>query len=83
MPKLDFEVIVVESSSMDGSRDKVLQLSVHPQLRIVLEDSPKVKGRAIRMGIRSSRGDFYIIHDADLAVACILRAAPENRAPRV
>jgi glycosyltransferase involved in cell wall biosynthesis len=63
---LDKEVVVVESNSSDGSREAVLAYAERPGVKIVLEDRPRGKGRAVRTGFDHATGDFVLIQDADL-----------------
>jgi hypothetical protein len=63
---VEIEVIVVESNSTDGSREEVLKFAEHPRVRIVLEDAPGGKGRAVRKGLTQATGDIVLIQDADL-----------------
>lgn len=63
---LDIEIIVVESNSTDGTRDEVLKYRDHPRVKVVLEDAPRGKGRAVRTGFEHISGDFVVIQDADL-----------------
>jgi hypothetical protein len=62
---IDKEVIIVESNSTDGTRDVVRQYQDHPEVRLILEDRPRGKGRAVRTGLENARGDFILIQDAD------------------
>jgi glycosyltransferase involved in cell wall biosynthesis len=63
---LDIEIVVVESNSTDGTRNEVLKYKDHPRVKVVLEDTPKGKGHAVRTGFKHMTGDFVIIQDADL-----------------
>jgi hypothetical protein len=63
---VEIEVIVVESNSTDGSREEVLRFQDHPRIRVILEDVPKGKGRAVRTGLKHATGDVVLIQDADL-----------------
>ena len=63
---VNIELIVVESSSTDGSREQVLKYRDHPRVKIVLEDAPRGKGHAVRAGLQHVTGDFVMIQDADL-----------------
>lgn len=63
---LEIEVILVESNSSDGSRDLVLQYKNHPRVRLILEQSPKGKGHAVRNGLKAATGDIVLFQDADL-----------------
>jgi len=62
----EFEIIVVESNSTDGSRDIVLGYKEHPRVTLVLEDAPRGKGHAVRSGFARASGDILLIQDADL-----------------
>jgi hypothetical protein len=66
MPRLDIEIIVVESNSTDGTREIALRYGDHPRVRVILEDRPRGKGRAVRTGLAEAKGDFVLIQDADL-----------------
>lgn len=63
---VEIEVVVVESNSTDGSREEVLRFQDHPRMHLVLEDSPRGKGRAVRTGLKHATGDVVLIQDADL-----------------
>ena len=63
---LEIEVILVESNSSDGSRDLALQYKNHPRVRLILEESPKGKGHAVRNGLKAATGDIVLFQDADL-----------------
>jgi len=63
---VDIEICVVESNSRDGTRNDVLTYQNHPRVKILLEDRPSGKGRAVRAGLGMARGDIILIQDADL-----------------
>ena len=63
---VEIDVVIVESNSTDGSREKVLRHSQHPRVRVILEDRPRGKGHAVRAGLEAARGDFILIQDADM-----------------
>ena len=63
---LEIEVILVESNSSDGSRDLVLRYENHPRVRLILEDTPKGKGHAVRNGLKVATGEIVLFQDADL-----------------
>ena len=65
IPGVEIDVVIVESNSTDGSRERVLLLSDHPRVRVILEDRPRGKGHAVRAGLKAARGDFILIQDAD------------------
>jgi SAM-dependent methyltransferase len=62
----DMEIIVVESNSGDGTRERVLSYKGRSRVRVVLEDRARGKGHAVRVGLQRARGDFVVIQDADL-----------------
>lgn len=66
LPRLEIEIIVVESNSTDGTREIALRYFDHPRVRVILEDRPRGKGHAVRTGLAEAKGDFVLIQDADL-----------------
>jgi len=63
---VDIEVIIVESNSTDGSRDLVLRYMNHPRVQVLLEDTARGKGHAVRSGLKLATGDIVLFQDADL-----------------
>jgi hypothetical protein len=66
LPGLRKEIILVESNSTDGSRDVVRSYEGQPEVRIILQPSPRGKGNAVREGLAVATGDIVMIQDADL-----------------
>jgi SAM-dependent methyltransferase len=66
LPNLQFEIVVVESNSTDGTRELALKYQDHPRVKLILEDGPRGKGHAVRTGLASASGDYVLIQDADL-----------------
>lgn len=66
LKEIDIEVIVVESNSKDGTREKVKEYENHPAVKVILQEKPRGKGNAVREGLKHATGDFIIIQDADL-----------------
>jgi glycosyltransferase involved in cell wall biosynthesis len=66
LPGVDIEVILVESHSTDGTRPIVMEFSALPRVRLVLEETPRGKGHAVRSGLAVATGDIVLIQDADL-----------------
>ena len=62
----DLQLIIVESNSTDGSREVVLSYGTLPAVRILLEETPRGKGHAVRAGLAVAAGEIVIIQDADL-----------------
>lgn len=66
LPGFSVELVVVESSSTDGSREVVRRYEAHPRVTVVLEDEPRGKGHAVRAGLGRVTGDIILVQDADL-----------------
>lgn len=67
---VDFEIIVVDDGSPDGTQEIVKQLQeVYGEEHILLRARPKKLGlgTAYRHGLKHASGDFIIIMDADLS----------------
>ena len=59
------EVIIVESNSTDGTREKVLEFCRGEEFVIILQELPGGKGNAVRAGMASATGDVIAIYDLD------------------
>ena len=66
IPGVRIELVVVESNSSDGTRSIVLPYAADPRVRLVLQDTPRGKGAAVREGFTQATGDVILIQDADL-----------------
>lgn len=62
---IDFEIIVVESNSSDGSREIVATFEERPRVRVIYQDAPRGKGQAVREGLELATGSIMLIQDAD------------------
>lgn len=61
------EVIVVDDGSIDGTRDKLRQIAANSsKLKLLLHESNRGKGAAVRTGIDAAQGELVLIQDADL-----------------
>ena len=63
---VDFQIVVVESNSTDGSREIVEKYSDDPRVRVLYQDQPRGKGNAVRAGFAEALGDIILIQDGDL-----------------
>ena len=65
------ELVIVESNSSDGSRERVRRFADASiggpvEVRLVLQEGPRGKGFAVREGLKHVTGQIILIQDADL-----------------
>lgn len=63
--KLDFEIIVAEDGSMDGTKGILRDLEKELSLRLHLHDERKGYLRAIRDALRHAKNDWIFLADSD------------------
>src|SRR4051794_23049548 len=63
---VDFELIVVDDGSTDGTREILESRDMPEQVRLLRHDINRGKGAAVRTGLAEARGRFSAIFDADL-----------------
>ncbi len=60
------EIIIVDDSSTDGTREILQQLENDPDVKIAYHSRNQGKGAAVRTGLSLVTGDVVVIQDADL-----------------
>lgn len=64
----EYEVIVVDDGSVDGTSDTVKEFDhIYPKLELVRYERNRGKGYALRQGVLASEGDLVLVTDADLS----------------
>ncbi|MBI3774084.1 MAG: glycosyltransferase [Gammaproteobacteria bacterium] len=59
------ELIIVESGSIDGTREIVREYEGQERVNVIWQDQPRGKGNAVRAGLENINGDYVLIQDAD------------------
>jgi len=60
------ELIAVDDASTDGSRELLQQLGQEKKFRVLLQETNRGKGAAVRRGIAEAGGEVIVVQDADL-----------------
>lgn len=67
VPDINFEIIIVDDASTDGSLNIARRLEkIHPQIHVLSHRKNQGKGAALRTGFKEVHGDFVAVQDADL-----------------
>ncbi len=62
----DYEIIVIDDFSNDGSREVISKINKSKISKLILNEKNHGKGYCIRKGIKEASGDIILIQDADL-----------------
>ena len=62
----DYEIIIVDDCSNDGSAKVLEQISIEKRIKIFYHNKNLGKGAAVHTGIKHTTGEILIIQDADL-----------------
>lgn len=62
----NYEIIIVDDFSNDGTREKLKKLSIQDKIKVFYHSENLGKGAAIKTAIAQISGDITIIQDADL-----------------
>jgi len=65
--EMEYEIIVVDDGSTDGTREKLVEESeLRSAIKLCFHENNRGKGAALRTGFDIATGDIVIIQDADL-----------------
>jgi glycosyltransferase involved in cell wall biosynthesis len=88
LPIDDFELVIVDDHSVDGTREWLLAQDFPSHVRLLLHDRNRGKGAAIATALQHAEGTYATIMDADLEydpqqIAPLLRPLLEGEAEAV
>ena len=63
---IDYEIIIIDDNSNDGSKEVLKHLDHDEKIKIYFHDNNLGKGAAIQTALKYITGDITIIQDADL-----------------
>ena len=64
--KLAKEIVIVDDSSTDGTRDLLNKLDGKEKVRVIFHETNQGKGAAVVTGMKAAKGEVILIQDADL-----------------
>ena len=62
----EYEIIIIESNSTDGTREFLKSLETTNKVKIIYQSKALGKGFAVRSGMEIMSGDVFMIFDGDL-----------------
>jgi len=68
-PKLDYEIIVVDNASKDGSQEMLNEFKIYGlKFKVILSYQNKGFAAGCNLGIKESKGDYLLILNPDIVV---------------
>lgn len=64
--KLAKEIVIVDDSSTDGTRELLNKLDGKEKVRVIFHETNQGKGAAVVTGMKAAKGEVILIQDADL-----------------
>ena len=64
--EMDFEIIIVDNNSSDGSQEFIRQN--YPQIKLITNDDNAGFAIALNRGLRESRGEFFLFLNTDTVI---------------
>jgi glycosyltransferase involved in cell wall biosynthesis len=66
LPVVGLELVLVDDGSTDGTRELLRDTEWPDAVRVLFHEENQGKGAAVRTGLRTARGTFSVVVDADL-----------------
>ncbi|MEO8231615.1 MAG: glycosyltransferase family 2 protein [Ignavibacteriota bacterium] len=65
----DFEIIIVDGISDDGTREKLKELELQDSRIVIIDNEKKVTPVALNLGVKKAKGDYILILGAHASIA--------------